>query len=337
MRGADPWSLPAAQQFLTEIEPTVWQGGAVIRCDRSTPQDLAGRIVSYLRDTVTVERVVPAVGGLPLAVLGHACGQPGASISAIVASGRFLLVEGQDLVEPDLARWTHVLAEFAAQSLQTDEGGAVLFLGNADVPGLARLDWSGRLRRADALIWAEFAVPSGRNEIVQRLAVDLAVELCGWRLDLVADLVSQRQEDILDPMGWMERNLDQASAATATFGASEFACPLNLMAKGETAELRRRIWTAQLSVLFPWIEGHRQTLIERYRKHLHLDEHLRALGVNSVDDIELGGLRRQLGRIVVREEADRLASLANLRNDLAHRKPISPADFIMASQSGRYS
>lgn len=332
MRGADPWSLPAAQQFLTEVEPLLWGGGAVVCGDASTPPDLAARLVSHLRDVVPVERLKPAPGALPLAVLGEACGQAGASMSAIVSSGRYFLIEAQDLPADDLVRWAHALDDFAARSGASNDGGAVLFLGEAKVSGLPRLDWRKRLRRADAMIWAEYAVPSGHGEILQRLAVDLAVELCGWRLDLVADLVSQRQEDILDPMGWLQRNADQAIATPAFFGPTPFVCPLHLLVRGEKVELRRRIWSAQLSALFPWIEGHRQRLIDRYRKHLYLDEHLRALGVASVEDIELGGLRRQLAPILSRAEAEQLAALTGLRNNLAHRKPILPADFTLASQ-----
>ena len=56
------------------------------------------------------------------------------------------------------------------------------------------------------------------------------------------------------------------------------------------------------------------------------------MGVVNVEDIELGGLRRQLSRVLVREQADQVAALANLRNDLAHRKPIDARDFNLASQ-----
>jgi hypothetical protein len=331
-RATDPWSLPAARQFLTEVEPLIWRGGAVISSDASTPPKLAERLVSHLRDVATVERLTPAPGALPLAILSDAFGQAGASIAAIVASGRCFLIEAQDLPAADLPGWTRVLADFVAKSASSDEGGAMLFLGEAEVPGMARLEWRNRLRRVDAMIWAEYAVPPGYAEILQRLAVDLAVELCGWRLDLVADLVSQRQEDILDPMGWLQRNADQAIATPASFGPAAFACPLHLLVKGALPELSRRIWKAQLSVLFPWIEGHRQRLIARYRKHLYLDEHLRALGVVSVEDIELGGLRYQLAPILSRAEADRLEALTCLRNNLAHRKPIRPADFTLANQ-----
>lgn len=332
MTGADPWSLPAAQSFLAELEPLIWQGGAVIGCDASTPPGFAARLVAHLRETVRVEPLVPRAGELPLALLGEASGQPGATLDRIARSGRVFLIEAQGLPAPDLARWAHALAEFARQVRDAPDGGALLFLGEAVVPGFKRLDWARRLRRVDAMIWAEYAVPAGRNELMQRLAVDLAVELCGWRLDLVADLVSQRVEDIVDPTGWLQRNVDQAVATPIVFGLNAFSCPLHLMVQGDHVELRRRIWKAQLSVLFPWIEGHRQRLIERYRSQLQLDDHLRGMGVSSVDDIEMGGLRRQLGRVLAREQAEQVAALANLRNDLAHRKPISAADFQVAGQ-----
>jgi len=330
--GADPWSLPGARQFLTEVEPMIWQGGAVITCDASTPDGLAARLVALLRDTVQVAQVVAAPNALPLAVLGEACGLPGAPMPQIVGAGCCFLIEAQGLDTQDLGRWGHALTDFAARFARVDAGGALLFIGNAEGSGLRRLDWRGRLRRVDAMIWAEHAVPSGRSELMQRLAVDLAVELCGWRLDLVADLVSQRQEDILDPMGWMERNADLALCASVSFGQVPFSCPLHLLASGGLIELRRRIWAAQLRVLFPWIESQRQRLIERYRKHLYISDHLRNLGVGAVEDIELGGLRHQLARVLPRGEADQVAALANLRNDLAHRKPILPGDFLLASQ-----
>lgn len=330
MRGADPWALPSAQQFLAEVAPMIWRGGAVISCDASTPAGLAERLVNHLREDLTLERIDPPPGVLPLAVLGEHCGRAGATMAQVLASGRFFLIEGQDMAAPDLDRWSHALTDFACQFEKAGQGGALLFLGPARVPRLGKLDWATRLRRTDAMIWAEYAVPAGRSELMQRLAVNLAVELCGWRLDLVADLVSQREEDILDPMGWLQRQIDEAIATPASFGHASFACPLHLLVKSETVELRRRIWAAQLSVLFPWIEGHRQMLIERHGKHLHLDEHLRAMGVQSVEDIELGGLRRQLGMVLARDEAEQVAALANLRNDLAHRKPISAADFILA-------
>ena len=92
-------------------------------------------------------------------------------------------------------------------------------------------------------------------------------------------------------------------------------------------ELAQRNWRAQLSSLFPWIEGQRLQIIDRYRKFLRIDEHLKALGVQQVQDIELGALRHQLRNFVHRDEWDRIKTLADMRNDLAHRQPVNPRHF----------
>lgn len=252
---------------------------------------------------------------------------PGASVKDVAAQDTVLIVSAQHLTEPDQRRW----ADFMVGFLAVRSRAAILLLAKGKpAVALPKLDWSARLRWADAMIWAEYAVPAGRGGLLQKLAVDLAVELCGWRLDLVADLVSQREEDIIEPMGWLSRNTDRASKETATFGHAVFRCPLQLFVQGDQAELRRRIWTAHLSVLFPWIEDHRQRLIDRYAKHLRVDQHLRSLGVVSVQDIELGAVRWQLSRVLHGEEQYCVEALARMRNDLAHRKPVQAADLSQA-------
>jgi len=323
----DPWSLPAAVQFLAEVEPLVRQGGAWVVQDVSTPAGIVGAMRHVLRHDFVLHELDCEPEALPLAQVAEAFGQPGASLQDIGAQDAVLIVSGHALSKKDESRWSDFLAGFLASR----SDAAVLFLSASLPPGkVPTLAWTMRLRWADAMIWAEYAVPSGRGGLVQRLAVELAVELCGWRLDLVADLVSQREEDIVDPMGWLSRNLDSASPQVATFGHEVFSCPLQLMAQGEVNELRRRIWSAHLSVLFPWIEDHRQRLIERYRKTLRVDQHLHSLGVASVEDIEMGALHWQLSRVLQGQELYGVEALARMRNDLAHRKPVRMADLEQA-------
>lgn len=324
---ADPWSLPSSLQFLAEIPPLVFQGGAWVVCDASTPPNLSETLRRLLREDFLPVSLDAAAGGLPLAQVAEAVGMPGASVQGVAAQDTVLIVSAQHLAEPDQRRW----ADFMKAFLAARSRAALLLLAGGKPSGaLPMLEWRARLRWADAMIWAEYAVPAERGGLLQKLAVDLAVELCGWRLDLVADLVSQREEDVIDPMGWLSRNTDRASKETATFGQTDFQCPLQLFVEGNQAELRRRIWTAHLSVLFPWIEDHRQRLIDRYGKHLRVDQHLRSLGVVSVQDIELGAVRWQLSRVLHGEEQYAVEALARMRNDLAHRKPVCATDLSQA-------
>jgi hypothetical protein len=112
-------------------------------------------------------------------------------------------------------------------------------------------------------------------------------------------------------------------------------CPVALLRAGNHAELERRIWRAQLTALFPWIEEVRQDVIARYRRMLTVDEHLLALGVRDVEEIELGALARQLRSRMPRDDAYRLDSLGRIRNALAHRKPATPEDLQLTLRSTR--
>ncbi|WP_144079657.1 hypothetical protein [Rubellimicrobium thermophilum] len=86
----------------------------------------------------------------------------------------------------------------------------------------------------------------------------------------------------------------------------------------------RRVWRAQLATFFPTLEEARLALIDRHRPRLRIDDHLRALGATSVEEIELGALCHQLRKALDRREAARLEILARLRNRLAHRQPGAP-------------
>jgi hypothetical protein len=53
-------------------------------------------------------------------------------------------------------------------------------------------------------------------DAIATLAAVLVVELCGWRLDLAAELASARTEDILDPPGSLEGRLESSSEEMAS-------------------------------------------------------------------------------------------------------------------------
>ncbi len=96
------------------------------------------------------------------------------------------------------------------------------------------------------------------------------------------------------------------------------------------ALLTRRIWRAHLRSLFPWIEEVRQKVIARYDRRLTIDHFQRDLGAKTVEDIEFGGIVKQLISAVQPREGDFLRAMWNMRNDLAHRKPAAGSDLKQA-------
>ncbi|OWJ76645.1 hypothetical protein [Haematobacter genomosp. 1] len=332
IQAPEVWSLPTPAQFLAEAEATVFQGGAVLALDPSIPPGLPTELARRFQNSHSTHRLQVGAGESPLARLADALGCD-AAMKALVANPETVaIVEGSDLPPADQKVWQVFLQRFARERALAGDGLAILFLGSAiaTADGFVQIAWSGRVRRIDAMIWAEFHVPSGRSALFQDLAVNLAAELCGWRLDLVADLVSQREEDILAPEGWLRRNADRGFGFEVNYGSRSFQCPVHLLALGLIKEIELRTWRAQLATLFPWIEEHRLRIIDRYRKFLRIDDHLLKLQVSEVENIELGALRYQLRAHLSRTELEHIEVLASMRNDLAHRKPVSPQSFIRA-------
>lgn len=221
------------------------------------------------------------------------------------------------------------LGRFLKERAAAGAGLAVLLLTSASCKGgdgLPLVAWNGRLRRIDVTIWADLHAPLERPEPLAMLAAALAVDLCGWRLDLAAEIARARRQDLLDPFNWLKLRMGHA-ASPCRLNGQGMACPLALFEQGKDDEIRGRIWRAQLTALFPWLETHRQRVIEQHRRLLRVDQHLHDLGVRDVSDLEFGALAWQLRNRLGRAEVETIDTLAALRNDLAHRKAVRP-DFL---------
>ena len=179
---------------------------------------------------------------------------------------------------------------------------------------------------------AERLIKQARNarQEVERLQLELAAALavghCGWRLDLAAEIARARREDLLNPFGWLTLRAGFGASPPCSLGGLHMSCPIALLDQGAESEIRSRIWLAQLTALFPWIERHRQKVIGRHRKLLRVDDQLRAFGMTSVDEIEFGALAWKLNSRIARMEAEMITCFAQMRNDPAHRKPVNPTD-----------
>ena len=317
----DPWQLPSARAFLDEIERATRDRGGVVMTDASTPPDVGAAIVRRIQDGHVYHRLKVASDTSPLVTLSDELGMD-PDVDAIAATETVAIIEPTRETQ---ASWATLVGRLIRARADSDYGlqPFLLWTGDDPPPGdLPRIDWGGRLRRMDVAVWAELHAPLTRPEPIATLAAVLAVELCGWRLDLAAELASARMEDILDPLGWLEGRSDSSSDAIAQVNGAAMPCPLALAASGEVAALRTRVWRAQLSALFPWIEEQRQKVIARHRDRLRVDGRLRELGVTRVDDIEFGSLAYQLRGRVTPLEAGLVDGFAELRNDLAHRKPV---------------
>lgn len=339
---ADPWSLPSAAAFLDELEEAHDRGLVAVHVDPAMPDgwDRALRLRLEARPQ-EVCTAVAQYGRQPIDTVAEILGAE-AHLNAVCEAAYCSTTVIMDLsgLEADARRpwWT-----FAARLRDAREAAGIgTSLVLAGVPaqerlpdGLAFLRWGDRTRRVDVAIWADLHAPTERPEPLASMAIALAVELCGWRLDLVEAIVRAGREDLMDPIGWLERRGAEPLDGARQFNGSAMRCAMALLRAGDQSELERRIWRAQLASVFPWIEEARQAIITRYRRLLVVDEHLHALGVRDADEIELGALARQLRARIPRDEAQRLDCLGRIRNALAHRKPAPPADLAAALRGVR--
>lgn len=325
----DPWELPAPRRFLFDIESEIARGALVVIGDASLPGGFDSALRTYFRNRgFVVEALTPDSRHLPAEAVATAFASTpdlrrlarDSSLTDHLAS-----ISTECLDEAAITGWRLFLARFLREKEGPGDGLRVLLKVNSegeDWSTLPHVMWRGRLRRTDVSVWADLHAPLSRQEPLATLAAALAIDLCGWRLDLAADIARARREDLLNPIGWLELHISRAVAATCMLNDEPMECPLALLKQGREEEIRRRIWKAQLTALFPWLESHRQRVLEKHHRLLRVDGQLRDLGLRDVNDLELGRIARQLRSRIGRAESDLLECLAALRNDLAHRRVV---------------
>ncbi|WP_136646417.1 hypothetical protein [Tabrizicola sp. YIM 78059] len=326
---ASPWDLPGLDGWLEDLSEQLRRGLLLLPPMAVAPIGLVDALVARCRGLHDCGEIRCDARDCrqPAAILAEplGCTPTLDALASPACDQQLVILRLADGLPAQGKSWLTFLRRLA-QARREKPGLCVLVpdapaaLCGQDLP--CAEDWRYSLSRGDRVIWAEEHLPRGRSGLAAELAVALAVELCGWRLDLAAELARASVEDLIRPLDWLARRGSDSAAET---GKGD-ACPLALYRGGDSAQLRRRVWRAHLFTFFPRLEEQRLDFIDRYRKRLRVDEHLRSLGVTSVDDIELGALRHQLRGALDRGDADRLEALARLRNRLAHRQPGDPED-----------
>lgn len=327
----DPWDLPGLAGWLEDQAEGLGRGLLLLPPMPAAPPGLVEALVARCRGLHDRRDIRSDAADTrpPATVLAEVigCAPTVEALASSVCDQQLVVLHLDPDATAQTGRWQTFLSRFSAA--RRDSPGLCLLVTEApkalrgpDLPWAE--DWHASLGRGDRVIWAEEHLPRARTGLAAELAVALAVELCAARLDLAADLARASLDDLADPLGWLDRRSEDDPAADGK--GAETGCPIALLRSGDHAGLQRRVWRAQLATLFPALEEARLGLIDRHRKRLRLDDHLRSLGVASLEEIELGALRHQLRGALDRREADRLESLARLRNRLAHRQPGAPAD-----------
>lgn len=101
---------------------------------------------------------------------------------------------------------------------------------------------------------------------------------------------------------------------------------------GRDDEVRRRIWRAQVSVLFPFIEECRADLVAKLDGQLRVPLETPFGVIDDKRDLEIGQIGYQLARANVPDELRRLVGrLTAMRHALAHLEMVGP-EYLFAPE-----
>ncbi|PYI51060.1 hypothetical protein [Paenibacillus flagellatus] len=245
--------------------------------------------------------------------------------------------------------WKTFLEDYAALSRKIDAYDQTRFVVTLtgdlteDPPkpdmGLAIHEWRGTMDKLDMRLYCSGQIRNRPESRVKKaLLVELSAHLAQWDLLLAEQLSYEELEELVEPRALLldyARQFEwEASASSWSQGSAnvlEDRISIHsafMTLSGDHAGVRRRVWEAQLAVLFPLIEEWRLTLIDFLRPVLTVPFQVDNRWVHDAYAMEINHVDYQ-----IRDSALVDAGLKNcvkylkiIRNRLAHLKPLTRAD-----------
>ena len=346
------WDLPGARRFVDRISDDLRGGSSVVvRFPEMVPEGFSTAVEARLSDALEVGRL--SVTASPLRDLARRYAEHPSHIGRLPdlcddPGFRGQLVRPEGLDETTWPAWRHFLSSYAEASRSRPLLRRSLFLvllaGSppAEPPptdiGLASHAWDGVLDDVDLLLFATERLRGREDDpLVRSLLATTVAHVSAWDFDTAAVLLEEEHSTILDP-GDLLRAIAHQKGWTAntpldwrlgTSSRTGIAHPARAALDEPPAELDRRLWSAQLSVLLPWIESCRHETVTgnlfEVRRQMH------AAGNRNGDALalELGDLVRLFGRRGANRRVRKtLKRLRDGRNELAHRRHLSHSTIL---------
>ncbi len=341
------WDLPGARRFVDSTCDLLRGGSSVvIRFLGTVPDGFDDAVSATLGNTLRVGHLQVTQAPLEDLARGYAehpdqihrlpdlCDDPG-------FRGRLLLLHGLDATT--WPAWREFLRNYALASRSRSLLGRSLFLVRlagyppAESPpaevGLASFDWEQALDEVDLLLFAsEHLRQRTREPLARSLLATTIARVATWDFETAAALVTKDDRTIMDPVdllrgiardrGWTaETPLDWHLGTASHSGVPH---PSRAALDSPPTEIHRRLWSAQLSVLLPWIEARRHETVASNLFEVKRQMRMDGDGQGDPFALELG----ELFRLFARRGADRqvrrtFERLRDVRNQLAHRRHVT--------------
>jgi len=325
------WDLTGPSAFVIKIaEQAEASGISAIIAPKHFPEGLEDAIKEKLAlldlPVIDARQNIP-----PLAALSYAFKvelKSGRSLPLMAeAEGYVAVVIG--INASTLTAWETTLRAYQSGCKERPQYGPIIILKadpdcheTIEQMGIACHVWQDIIGYLDSLQWA-LQDQKKADPMLGRLAVETAVCLAGWELEEVSRQmirmdstksifdIPDSNEECDDPI-WEQGQIDKFDGVL-----------FKRLALSDRKEISRRIWRAQVTVLFGWLETLREEFIRQ--NHAWLREATQA-GKSSIDIslqewTEIGRLTRQiLPEGDLRRRYSETAS--EMRNALAHTRII---------------
>ena len=274
-------------------------------------------------------------------------------LEATLADTIFLI---HSLTQADWRQWSLFVRSFRAERQREPRrlGGPsiVLAVPSAIPPedlhatiGAHPLRWMGVMSRLDTRLYAERVGGRQGDDLLSRVAAETTVEFAGWDREMTRALACLTLEQQLDPVSLLEGFAASVSRETPCWenalvdhwdGVPHIST-LALIAAGEVAALRARMWSARVRTVFPFIDAVRLAFATKYemrlRAALPLTKNFNDRSVTYTDAfrLEFYDLKTILGPLLPRDERALLDHCYRLRTAMAHSDPGDAFRIVQAS------
>lgn len=352
----DFWTLPGPASFVARIctelskgrnvalrVPQYFPSGFDSALRRATEENWAwNTIADHSEGTVAISTVQQLTGSIP---------PNGISPHAHIA--QYLDFQGgigwiQDVKLAFASDWSEFLSEYehACREVHESRRGlfVVVFKGDSashapsEEVALSLLTWDDWVSELDMLLYASrLVVERGATKGARATLLSTCIARLAVGDPYVAQLLAdETPERLLEPIpiladiaasrGWNKDtscSWEQGTLHTVDGRPRDHSAIAAV--SDNSAEVWRRIWSAQASVLLPILEEKRIALVRKHRRFIQLPIVTKYDSINSLEDVELGHLARQLEMNRADSRTRQVAfKLRAIRNKLAHLEPLPP-------------
>ena len=359
------WTLPGPARFVHHVERALRDGAnVVVRFPVTTPTGFGEHVRSRLQESwrCTVfhpEPATPPFGGLRERFAPQLPTEWNPTLLDLCEHedfrGRLIWLGGVGRMDSDnCCAWKKFLTDYAQASRSVSELDRTLFVAvlegapPADPPPedvtLKCFDWRGVIDETDLLLAAHERLHSrDAGAVLRSLLATTVAHVASWDPNVAERLLDEGCDAILNPVsllqsvakekGWTSETDACWELGTASGNGVSHAALASL--EDPPRDLRRRLWSAQASVLLPSIAGWRWDLLLQHRALIA--EHLTREGKPEDPlDLDIGELAGMVQRPGFDPEVQRAVRQMNRwRNELAHLRPLSAnAARLLALSSG---